>query len=414
MSDKPTTSSTPTTVFPDEFAQLIGGGECLLLVFSKPIDRQQESKLTIRPVTIRGAAHYQFTIKEGTKERHENLTPDETIARCGQLFDAVYRECYLYTAEADLSARGEGRGAVRIKRSQPSRQAEDSASAHNRPKQYLIPEGEVCPFLVEMGVMSKAGKVIAAKSHKFRQINRFLEYIRDVVPELPQGRPWNIIDFGCGKSYLTFAIHYLLTHVYEHDVRIIGLDRNAEIIGHCAEVSRRLNCTGLEFQVGEIASFAWHDPVDMVVSLHACDTATDDVLAQAVAWKTGVILAVPCCQHEVADRLDSPALALMQKHGIVKERLSALATDALRAQVLEICGYRTQIIEFIDWEHTPKNLLIRAIRRPDGFDPAPQLLQNYQELKRTLGLDELHLERQLTNLACGPFAAQDTLEMTQD
>ncbi|MEX1231850.1 MAG: SAM-dependent methyltransferase [Planctomycetaceae bacterium] len=387
-----------TAVFPEECAQFIRAGECLLIVLSRPLRTDVQNKLTARPVVIRGTVHYQFTIAEGTKQRHENLTPDEAANRCIELFGSAYRECHLLTAQADWKIRIDKSGHMRRRKLPPSKQPTDAAASHNRQKQYLIPEGEVCPFLVEMGVMTPAGKVHAAKAHKFRQINRFLEFIDDVVDELPRGRPWNIIDFGCGKSYLTFAIHYLLTHVHGHEVRIVGLDRNAEIISHCSSVARKLNCAGLEFRASEIASFEWNEPVDLMVSLHACDTATDDALAQAIAWKAGVILAVPCCQHEIARLVDAPALSLLNRHGIVKERFATLATDSLRAQILEIFGYRTQILEFIELEHTAKNLLIRAVRRPDGFEPTPQLMHNYHELKQFLGLNELHIERQLNRL----------------
>lgn len=396
MNHKTTTPA--TDVFPEELAQLLRGGECLLIVFSRPVHANQASKLTARPVALRGSLHYQFAMTEGTRQRHENLSPEETAARCTELFGAAYRECHLLTAHADWKIRIDKHGQIRQQQLPPSKKPTDAPTAHNRKKQYLIPEGEVCPFLVEMGVMTPAGKVHAAKAHKFRQINRFLEFINDVVEELPQCRPWNIIDFGCGKSYLTFAMHYLLTHVHGHDVHIVGLDRNTEIIAHCSAVAQKLNCTGLDFHTSEIAAFQWNEPVDLMVSLHACDTATDDALAQAIAWKAGVILAVPCCQHEIARIIDAPALSLLNRHGIVKERFATLATDSLRAHILEIYGYRTQILEFIELEHTAKNLLLRAVRRPDGFEPTPQLLHNYQELKELLGLDNLHIERQLNRL----------------
>lgn len=402
--------SAPTAVFPDDLAEVIRAGECLLIVLSRPARNDVPAKLAARPVTIRQSLHYQFTIQEGNKQRHENLSPDSAAERCAELFGGDYGECHLFTPTADFKLRLDKQGQVQRQRTAPSKKPAEADATHNRAKNYLIPEGEVCPFLVEMGVMNSAGKVHAAKMHKFRQINRFLEFINDVVGELPPDRPWNVIDFGCGKSYLTFAIHYLLTHVHRHAVNIVGLDRNAEIIAHCSAVARNLNCEGLEFRVSEIAAFEWNKPVDLMVSLHACDTATDDAIAQAIAWHAGVVLAVPCCQHELAKAIDAPALSLLNKHGIVKERFATLATDSLRAQMLELFGYRTQILEFIELEHTAKNLLIRAVRRPAGFDPPAELVQNYRDTKRLLGVETLHIERQLAalglNFSVRPSSAQ--------
>jgi SAM-dependent methyltransferase len=231
-------------------------------------------------------------------------------------------------------------------------------------------------------------------THKFRQINRFLELVDDIVPSLPTGRELRIVDFGCGKSYLTFALHHLLTNIHVRQVRIIGLDRKADVIRHCAEIAGRLACRGLEFREGDIAGHQENEPVDLAVALHACDTATDDALAQALHWQTRVILAVPCCQHELAKTIASRELAPLLRHGILHERFAALATDALRSLVLEICGYATQVVEFIDLEHTAKNILIRAVRR-EQTDTAQRAarLAEYQSLKRLAGIETPYLER---------------------
>ena len=244
--------------------------------------------------------------------------------------------------------------------------------------------------------MTAEGRVKSAMTHKFRQINRFLELVDDIVPSLPAGRELRIVDFGCGKSYLTFALHHLLTNIHGRQVRIIGLDRKADVIRHCTEIAGRLDCRGLEFREGDIVAHHEDEPVDLAVSLHACDTATDDALAQALRWQTRVILAVPCCQHELAKTIDSRDLAPLLRHGILHERFAALATDALRSLVLEICGYATQVVEFIDLEHTAKNLLIRAVRR-EQTDPAllTARLTEYQSLKRNLGIETPNLERAL-------------------
>lgn len=235
--------------------------------------------------------------------------------------------------------------------------------SHNKKKNYLLPEGESVDFLVELGVMNNEGYVIKAKYDKFRQINRFIEFVEDVVKKLPAKREVKIIDFGCGKSYLTFALYYYLKVKKQMDVNITGLDLKADVIEKCNNLAKKLGYEKLEFLNGDIANYEGTDSVDMVVTLHACDTATDYALAKAVKWNARVIMSVPCCQHEINRQIKNDLLNPVLKYGILKERMSALITDGIRAGLLEENGYDTQILEFIDMEHTPKNLLIRAVRR---------------------------------------------------
>ena len=205
--------------------------------------------------------------------------------------------------------------------------------------------------------------MVHARYDKFRQINRFLEFIEDILPTLSKERTVQIIDFGCGKSYLTFAMYYYLHELKGYEVEITGLDLKEDVIDHCNALSEKYGYAKLHFRKGDIAAYEGQGPVDMVVTLHACDTATDYALSKAVGWQAGVILSVPCCQHEVNRQIQCDKLAPVLKYGIVKERISALVTDALRAQLLEAEGYAVDILEFIDMEHTPKNLLIRAVKR---------------------------------------------------
>ena len=230
-------------------------------------------------------------------------------------------------------------------------------------KNYLITEGEFIAPLVDMGVFTKEGKVVNSMYDKYRQINRFLEFIEDILPNLDQDRESTIIDFGCGKSYLTFAMYYYLKELKGYPVRIIGLDLKEDVIEHCSRLGRQYGYEGLSFCHGDIASFEGVEKVDMVVTLHACDLATDYALEKAVNWGARVILSVPCCQHEVNKQMKSDLFAPVFRYGIIKERMAALYTDALRAEILEAMGYRVQILEFIDMEHTPKNLLIRAVKQ---------------------------------------------------
>lgn len=236
-------------------------------------------------------------------------------------------------------------------------------------KNYLLEEGKPVPFLVLLGIMNADGKVINSKYDKFRQINRFLEFIDDVLPEIKTS-PVRIADFGCGKSYLTFAVHYYLTEIKKIPCQIEGLDLKQEVIDYCNEITRKLGLEGLIFHTGNIADYSGKDAPHMVITLHACDTATDYALKYAVEKNAKVILSVPCCQHQVNTQLgqqgqsssaDSPFEPLL-KWGLIREKFSSLVTDALRGEYLENQGYKVQMMEFIDIEHTPKNILIRAVK----------------------------------------------------
>ena len=236
------------------------------------------------------------------------------------------------------------------------------ALGHDRAKRWLLADGTPVPFLVELGVMTADGRVRAERFAKFRQVNRFLELVEDVLPALPS-RPLRVIDFGSGKSYLTFALHHLLTAVHGRDVEIVGLDLKEDVVESCEALARKLGAAGLRFEVGDIAGHRG-EPPHLVVSLHACDTATDAALERAVRWEAPVILAVPCCQHELSAQLANAALAPLLSRGLLRERFAADVTDAARAQLLEAVGYDVQLVEFVELEHTPKNVLIRAVRRP--------------------------------------------------
>lgn len=279
---------------------------------------------------------------------------------------------------------------VRKKRRKEKAQAADLA--HNRRKHYILEEGRAVPFLKDLGVMTEDGKIVRTKTDKFRQINRFLEFVEDILPGLDRGRELTILDFGCGKSYLTFAMYYYLHELKGYDIRIIGLDLKQDVISHCQQLAERYGYDKLTFLVGDIADYDGVDRVDMVVTLHACDTATDYALAKAVGWDAKVILSVPCCQHELNAQLggergceerrmsgektmcsESPAwetLAPVLDYGLLRERFAALVTDGLRAKYLERAGYETQVLEFIDMEHTPKNILLRAVKKGKGNSDA--------------------------------------------
>lgn len=378
----------------DRLAEALERRDFILLVLSRPLSPTVSShKVSIRPVELRGGLQFQWTTRSGAQERQENLSVETLLQRVEQAFGTAFGDAHLYTRQGDFTARALGGGNVKWKIKPPSKTDVDSTT-HNSEKNYLLPAGVPCPFLTEIGVMTPGGQVRATMSAKFRQINRYLEFIDDILPALSSEGTLRIVDFGCGKSYLTFALYHFLTVMHQRTVQITGLDLKQDVIAHCADVARKLNCAGLEFRAGEIATYQPDGPVDMAISLHACDTATDDAIAAAIAWNCRVILAVPCCQHEIQQTMRADAVPGLTDYGLFRERFAALATDALRAQFLEAAGYKTQVLEFIDLEHTPKNVLIRAVRRSSPSDAAGETARRkMSSLKTLLGIETWRLEQ---------------------
>jgi hypothetical protein len=336
-------------------------GEALArLTLSRAASESLPNRIVVRPVLLQGERKYQWAERRGKQEVHANLNDAESRRRLRREFPDRYGQANLQLVDAEIELQDKGKRGISIRERETERAA--PSLSHDAAKNYLIPEGTPCAFLHAAGVMTADGQVRAPMQHKFRQVNRFLELVDDIYPELPAEGPLRVIDLGCGKSYLTFAIHHLLTAVHHREVEIIGIDRSGEMMGQCSNVAERLELEGITFQSGEIASTDFGGPVHLAVSLHACDTATDAALAVAVRQRAKAILAVPCCQHELAAVIASPQLELLTRYGILKERFAAIATDVLRAAALEAAGYRTQVLEFIDLEQTAKNVLIRAVR----------------------------------------------------
>lgn len=377
--------------------RIIGEGKLLQATLSNPRRKEpgQASKVKVKPVMVKGSLQMQFAYKVGPKELHENASVGETAGKLAGLMEETYKQGLWQTEEADYQVFVDKKGKSQILK-KPATKPQVNVS-HNRKKNYLLEEGTPIPFLVELGVMNAQGKVLAAKYDKFRQINRFLEMIDDVVPYLKKDRRLRIIDFGCGKSYLTFALYHYLSEMKRLDLEVIGLDLKEDVIAHCSTLAAKLSYDRLRFLVGDIGRYEGVDQVDMVVTLHACDTATDAALEKAVRWGADVILSVPCCQHELFKQIKSDTLSPLLDHGILKERFAALATDAARARLLELVGYRTQLLEFIDMEHTPKNLLIRAVRQPDADSGRlARQAEAYREFRSFLHIDP-YLERALAD-----------------
>ena len=370
------------------------------ILMSNPTDSGKISRSRIRPLLMKGRLVFQAEEQAGKQAFHRNLDRDEAADYVTGLLDGSFRQAEIASGlgKALILVSRKGKVTVKVKQNPrtarilpagnpASREPERTVLlSHNRKKHYILEEGIPVPFLVDLGVMTKEGRVVNSRYDKYRQINRFLEFIEDILPNLDQDRESTIIDFGCGKSYLTFAMYYYLKELKGYPVRIIGLDLKEDVIEHCSRLVRQYGYEGLSFCHGDIASFEGVEKVDMVVTLHACDLATDYALEKAVNWGARVILSVPCCQHELNGQMENSLLRPVLQYGLIKERMAALYTDAIRAQVLEYRGYRTQILEFIDMEHTPKNILIRAVRQGKKRDNGLQIreLADFLHVKPTV------------------------------
>lgn len=354
------------------------------IVVSSPREKDAEKRLSFE---CKGNI-WQLEYMEGPKAFHNNYTQDELSGELYKLLIQKYTQVHVFGLNADSSLRISKKGKVLSSRKPPSNPSGENA-AHNREKNYLVAPGTVVPALVDMGVMTSSGQIVKSMYAKFRQINRFVEIIDDVMR---QQKPESIrvVDFGCGKSYLTFILYHYFSEILKIPVRMTGLDLKQDVVQKCNEAAKKYGYSQLDFQIGNISDFNSEDKIDMVVTLHACDTATDYALAKAVEWGAPMIFSAPCCQHELNSQFKTSELALLSKYGIIQERTSALITDAIRGALLESRGYKTQIIEFVDFAHTPKNLLIRALK------------SNIPAAKKQSALEQVHQ-------TCKAFNLQPTL-----
>lgn len=351
------------------------------VILSNPSSKDGVIKICARPVLKNKSLLFQIEEYTKTQVFHKNLTAGDAgsyltskLSSDASSQTAEFKNALVETQSFTANVLVSKKGTITIKKKMNTSAKQPKISlSHNRKKKYILEEGIPVPFLIDLGVMTQNGSIVNAHYDKFRQINRFLEYIEDILPSLPTGRELRILDFGCGKSYLTFAIYYYLKVLKGYPVRITGLDLKEDVIRHCNELAVKYGYDKLEFLCGDIAYYDGCSQVDMVVTLHACDTATDYALAKAVSWGAKVILSVPCCQHELNKQMKNDLLSPVLHYGILKERMAALMTDGLRAQILEANGYRTQILEFIDMAHTPKNLLIRAVYNGHCADNKDQI-----------------------------------------
>ena len=353
---------------------------------SNPKSKDDVKKIKVRPLLKKDTLIFQCELFKNNQAFHENYDTSEIVdvlTKYMEDFKQLQLETKRYYATALVSKKGKST----IKKKMQSGPVKEVNLSHNREKNYILQEGVCVPFLQDLGVMTSDGKIVRTKFDKFRQINRFLEFVEDILPQLSKEKEVTILDFGCGKSYLTFAMYYYLHELKKYDVRIIGLDLKKDVIKHCNELSVKYGYEKLKFLEGNIADYTGVDEVDMVVTLHACNTATDFALDKAVGWNAKVILSVPCCQHELNEQMENELLAPILKYGLIKERMAALITDAMRAEYLEGQGYDTQILEFIDMEHTPKNILIRAVKTGKKKENGDSIkaLEEFFHVEPTLG-----------------------------
>ena len=351
------------------------GKELYQIIISNPQKHSDINKVKIRPIMLKNSIVFQVTEYKGTQVFHENYEKEVLIKKIEEYLRDTFKQMELTATSIVATVLVSKKGKVTIKK-KGIQEAQKVDLSHNKAKKYILQEGTLVPFLVDLGVQTKEGKIVRSNYDKFRQINRYLEFIADIMPILPKDRCINIIDFGCGKSYLTFALYYYMKILCGRDIQVIGLDLKEKVIADCNALAVRYGYDKLKFVTGDVSTYTGEGNVDMVVTLHACDTATDYAIEKAVKWGAKVIFTVPCCQHEVNKQIENEQLKPLLKYGLIKERMSALITDAIRANLLEEQGYQVQVMEFIDMEHTPKNILIRAVREKD-------------EKRKNTGIDEL-------------------------
>ncbi|WP_027204589.1 class I SAM-dependent methyltransferase [Butyrivibrio fibrisolvens] len=346
----------------EQYIKMMVDADVKKMIISNPTRNTNEFKKLV--VEIKSGAKYQISKYTKTQVFHENLGKKDIASRCYELTEGLFKQIngMSDSEEHIILISKKGKATYKVKKKADDKVVLNKKALEGK-KNYILEEGMKIPPLVDMGVFTSDGSVVKSKYDKYKQINRFIEILDD---EISQGNitKLNVIDFGCGKSYLTFVVYYYLTKIKNIEVNMIGLDLKESVIKNCNEAAKKYGYDNLHFELGDINGYKTPFDVDMVITLHACDTATDFALYNAVMWNAKMIFSVPCCQHELNKQIKTEDLNILSRYGIIKERFCALATDAIRANILECQGYKTQILEFVDFDNTPKNLLIRAVRRP--------------------------------------------------
>ena len=338
------------------------------------------NKIVVRPVALKNGRQLQFSYFDGEKDITKNHSAEEVSKHLEEVLSLPFRQIHVQSAASDMHVRISKKGKALISKGKPSLLKEEPELSHDRSKPYILPENTPDSFLHAIGVVDGMGRVRPRMRGKFRQISEFLKLMEQVTePDEFVGNTCQIVDCGCGNAYLTFAAYHYFSHLKGISAKVKGIDTNQEIIERCNRLRDALNWDGLEFHVSKISEFVPSTPPDIVLSLHACDTATDEAIAQGILWNSKTIIAAPCCQHELHQQISVPSLQPILRHGVLKQRTADVITDALRALVLRIMGYRTDVVEFVSPEHTSKNLMIRAVKALKPGDKAH--VQEYKDLK---------------------------------
>lgn len=327
------------------------------IILSNKVNKDYDyNKVIIKPVKIKDNVKYQFESFTDKQAFHINLSLEEAKKKIEELFNEHFKQLDAYLLDEYVMYKKSKKGKILTTSKKLTNNLKVSLD-HNKQKKYIINEGDIIPPLIDLGVMTNEGKIVKSKYDKFKQICRFLEMIDDAIKD---EKELNIIDFGCGKSYLTFVLYYYLVDVKKMNVKIIGLDLKKDVIAQCNEIRDKYKYQNLDFKLGDISLYKPDFKVDMIITLHACDVATDYAIYHAINYQVKYLFSVPCCQHEINNQLKNSSLHLINKYGLLKERFSSLLTDAIRANILEYFGYKVQVLEFIDSIHSPKNILLRC------------------------------------------------------
>ena len=360
--------------------------EIIKIVISNKVKKDEKyNKIAINLKENNKNKFYQIEKFTDKQVFHENIKINEISDKVGELTFGNYKQMTAWSNNEifDLKISKKGKIFLGKKKNDNSKIV---AKGHNKEKNYILKEGMIIEPLIDLGVFTKEGKVVNSKYDKYKQINRFIEIIDDEIKKNDY-KELTILDFGCGKSYLTFVLYYYFVKIKNINVKMIGLDLKEDVIKKCNDIAKRYNYENLHFELGDINGFKYNNKVDMVITLHACDTATDYALYNAIKWNSKMIFSVPCCQHEFNSQMKANELSILTKYGIVQERVAALMTDSVRANLLECVGYKTQLLEFIDIAHSPKNILIRASKNNISKEKKEKSLNEVNNLIRTFNFN---------------------------
>lgn len=371
--------------------KIVQGQAFKIVISNKKNKENKYNKININFKENKNKEYYQVEKYTDKQVFHENIEIEDLRDYLLDYMENSYKQLSAWSENNTFDLKISKKGKVFLGK----KNADNSNlinKDHNKKKNYILEEGMIIEPLIDLGVFTKEGKVVKSKYDKYKQINRFVEIIDDEIKKNDY-KELTILDFGCGKSYLTFILYYYFVEIKKINVKMIGLDLKEDVIKKCNEVAKRYKYDNLHFELGDINGYKYNNKVDMVITLHACDTATDYALYNAIKWNAKMIFSVPCCQHELNHQMKPENLNILTRYGIVQERVAALMTDAVRGNLLEAVGYKTQLLEFIDIAHSPKNILIRASKSNITKQKIDKALNEVEKLR-----DEFNFNPTLYNL----------------